>query len=98
MKWLLIIPIVIVALIVGLSIYLQPNSFVGCGATPIANTQCDEADAVVVVSGGDTEARTQAGIELYKNGWANALVFSGAAYDKTGPSNAAAMAQQAIAA
>ncbi len=94
-KWFFIIPGAIVALIIGLSIYLQPNDFMGCGKEPVANTACDKADAIVVVSGGDTAARTAAGINLYKEGWADYLVLSGAALDKSGPSNAAAMKLQA---
>jgi uncharacterized SAM-binding protein YcdF (DUF218 family) len=94
-KWLFIIPAFIAALIIGLSFYLQPNDFIGCSAQPTANTHCDKADAIVVVSGGDTEARTAAGITLYKDGWADYLVLSGAALDKSGPSNAAAMKLQA---
>ena len=95
MKWLFIIPTGLALLIVSLSIYLQPNDFLGCGKTPVAGTECDKANAVVVVSGGDTEARTAAGIELYKSGWADYLVLSGAALDKSGPSNAATMKLQA---
>jgi len=98
-KWLFIVPGVIVALILGISFYLQPNDFIGCGKQPIVgDTQCVKADAIVVVSGGDTVARTAEGIELFNNGWANSIVFSGAAKDKTGLSNAAAMRLQAIAA
>lgn len=95
MKWLIILPIFLAGLIVSLSVYLQPNQFLGCGPTPDQSDGCQEADAVVVVSGGDTQARTQAGIDLYKNGWTDTLVFSGAAQDKSGPSNAAAMKNQA---
>jgi len=95
MKWLFLIPALIVASIIGLSIYLQPNNFIGCGAQPAEGTDCDKADAIVVVSGGDTAARTAAGITLYKEGWADYLVLSGAALDTSGPSNAAAMKQQA---
>lgn len=95
MKWLFIVPIILVVFIVGTSIYLQPNSFMGCAEKPIAETQCDKADAIVVVSGGDTLARTSAGVKLYEAGWADHLVFSGAAQDKSGPSNAAAMRLQA---
>lgn len=98
MKWFIGIPVFLIVLIVGLSIFLQPNSFVGCEATPNATKGCAKGDAIVVVSGGDTEARTQAGIDLFKNGWATKLVLSGAAQDKSGPSNAAAMQAQAIAA
>src|SRR6218665_3282858 len=95
MKWLFLIPAFIVALIIGLSIYLQPNDFMSCGKQPVVNSDCDKADAIVVVSGGDTEARTAAGINLYKEGWADYLVLSGAALDKSGPSNAATMKSQA---
>lgn len=94
-KWLFIIPITLAALIVGLSLYLQPNSFLGCSDHPVADTECGVADAIVVVSGGNTAARTEAGIDLYKKGWADYLVLAGAAQDKTGLSNAAAMKLQA---
>lgn len=94
-KWLFILPVVAIALVITLSIYLQPNSFLGCSDKPVEGTSCDKADAIVVVSGGDTEARTAAGIALYQQGWADYLVLSGAALDKTGPSNAAAMKLQA---
>jgi len=97
MKWLFIVPGVLVALIIGISFYLQPNDFIGCGEKPeTASTKCVKADAIVVVSGGDTNARTDEGIKLFKNGWASEMVFSGAAQDKTGPSNAAAMRNRAI--
>lgn len=97
MKYLIIIPIVIVALIVSLSLYLQPNDFIGCDKKPAgAIGTCAAADAIVVVSGGDTNARTDAGIDLFMNGWAGTLIFSGAAQDKSGPSNAAVMKQRAI--
>lgn len=95
MKWLFVIPAVLVALIVGLSLYLQPNNFMTCNKQPVADTSCAAADAIVVVSGGDTKARTAAGIDLYQRGWADYLVLSGAALDKSGPSNAAAMRLQA---
>lgn len=96
-KWFILIPLLIAAIITGISFYLQPNSFIGCGDQPATvGTKCLKADAIVVVSGGDTSARTDEGIKLLKNGWANYIVFSGAAQDKTGPSNAAAMRLRAI--
>ncbi|MES2630476.1 MAG: YdcF family protein [Patescibacteria group bacterium] len=94
-KWLITIGVLIVVFIITLTIFLQPNSFVGCSTTPTTG-ECVKADAIVVVSGGDTQARTAAGIELYKNGWADTLILSGAAQDKSGPSNAEAMELQAI--
>ena len=95
MKWFIGIVTFLVAVILGITIYLQPNSFIGCGDAPNGEGHCRKANAIVVVSGGDTEARTQAGIKLYQNGWADCLIFSGAALDTSGPSNAAAMMQQA---
>lgn len=97
-KWPIIIILIVVGVIAGISFYLQPNDFIGCGDTPDAkSTKCVSADAIVVVSGGDTNARTDEGIRLFKNGWADSIVFSGAAQDKTGPSNASAMRKRAIA-
>ncbi len=96
MKYLLLIPLLVAGLIVGLSIFLQPNDLAGCQTQPITEGQCQPADAIIVVSGGDTDARTDAGIELYKNGWAPMMIFSGAAQDESGPSNAAAMKSHAI--
>jgi uncharacterized SAM-binding protein YcdF (DUF218 family) len=97
MRYLLLLLGIPIALIVGMSFYLQPNSYIGCGETPaLSSNECQTADAIVVVSGGDTGARTDEGIKLYQNGWADLLVMSGAAQDKTGPSNAAVMRQQAI--
>jgi len=95
MKWLIGIAVLFSAVVIGLSVYLQPNDFLGCTPKPIADTECDVADAIVVVSGGDTQARTTEGIKLYQQGWAPYLILSGAAQDKSGPSNAAAMKLQA---
>ncbi len=84
--------------ILGLGIYLQPNDFVFCPMTdkPTSRDGCRAVDAIVAVSGGDTAARTNHAITLYKNEWAPLLIFSGAAQDKTGPSNALAMRKIAI--
>lgn len=98
MKWLIGIPVLFAAIIIGMSFYLQPNSFIGCNTLPSDKAECAKADAIVVVSGGDTVARTEKGIQLFKDGWANTLIFSGAAQDKSGPSNAAAMKLQALSA
>jgi uncharacterized SAM-binding protein YcdF (DUF218 family) len=99
MKWLFIIPGIILLFIISISVYLQPNDFIGCSDKPsVGSGQCEKADAIVVVSGGDTNARTDEGIKLFENGWANSIVFSGAAQDKSGPSNATVMRERAIAA
>jgi uncharacterized SAM-binding protein YcdF (DUF218 family) len=57
-----------------------------------------KTDAIVAISGGDTQARTAAAVALYQDGWAPVLIFSGAAADPSGPSNARAMATAAEAA
>ena len=80
--------------IFGLSAYLSPNDLGKCQG--VDEGDCRKADAIVVVSGGDTNARTDEAIKLYKEGWAPLIVVSGAAADKTGPSNAKAMYQRAI--
>lgn len=50
-----------------------------------------QADAIIAISGGDTESRTLEAVRLYKEHYAPRLVFSGAALDPSGPSNAEAM-------
>lgn len=82
--------------IAGISAYLSPDGLDHCGEGPSSGVDCGKVDAIVAISGGDTSARTTGAIELYKNGWADLLVFSGAAQDKTGPSNAEAMKRQAL--
>ncbi|MFY9227983.1 MAG: YdcF family protein [Candidatus Microsaccharimonas sp.] len=95
--WLIIIPLLIIGFITAVSFYLQPNDFIGCADKPqIDAVGCKKADAIVVVSGGDTQARTDEAIRLFNDGWAGALVLSGAAQDKTGLSNAAAMRVRAL--
>ena len=67
----------------GLGFFLSPQS------NPI------KADAIVVVSGGQTTTRAEKGIELYNKRLADNIIFSGAALDD-GPSNANAMREQAL--
>jgi uncharacterized SAM-binding protein YcdF (DUF218 family) len=90
--------IIVIATIVGISIYLAPDDLRQCGARPSAKDGCQQADVIVAVSGGDTTARAREAIALYQNGWASRLAFSGAAQDKTGPSNAEVMRREARAA
>lgn len=82
--------------VTGISAYLAPDGLDHCGQKPSNNADCSKVDAIVAISGGDTTARTAGAIDLYKNGWADLLVFSGAAQDKSGPSNAEAMKRQAL--
>jgi len=67
----------------GLGFYLSPQD------------NLSKADAIVVISGGQTTTRAEEGIKLYQEGLAPKLILSGAALDD-GPSNAAAMRYQAI--
>lgn len=57
----------------------------------------EKADAIVAVSGGDTEARTRKAVALHQQGYAPLLVFSGAARDPRSPSNAQVMKELALA-
>ncbi|MDK2899217.1 MAG: hypothetical protein PWQ10_404 [Patescibacteria group bacterium] len=95
-KHLIIYGILAVAIVLGLGFYLGPDDLRNCGKSPSTTINCQTVDAVVAISGGDTKARTNEAIALYKNGWTNILIFSGAAQDKSGPSNAAAMKTIAI--
>ena len=83
-------------LVAGISAYLGPNDLKSCGDKPSETRGCERADAIVAVSGGDTLARADEAIALYKSGWAPLIIFSGAAADKSGPSNAEVMQQHAV--
>lgn len=95
MKTIIALLVALFVIILGLSIYLAPNDLVSCSEAPSGVKPCHEADAIVAVSGGDTSARVDEAVRLYKNGWAPKLIFSGAARDKSGPSNAEAMRRTA---
>lgn len=98
MKTLIGLVVAFLVLVFAIGMYLSPNDLSGCGERPNGTSPCEQADAIVAVSGGDTNARTAEAVRLYKAGWADKLIFSGAALDKSGPSNAAAMSRQAEAA
>ena len=82
--------------ILGIGTYLSPDGMKNCGEYPSTEGDCLRADAIVVISGGDTRARTAGGIDLYNHLWGGKLILSGAAADKSGPSNAEAMKVQAM--
>ena len=67
----------------------------GAGWLIAPSDDLDKADAIVVVSGGDTNQRVDEGVALWKAGWAPKLTFAGAAAD-AGVSNAAVMRQRAV--
>ena len=87
-RWLIttaaVATLVVVLLVFAVPAYLGPES-------PL-----QDANAIVAISGGDTTARTDEAISLYKEGWAPAIIFSGAAKDLSSPSNATVMANEAI--
>jgi uncharacterized SAM-binding protein YcdF (DUF218 family) len=56
----------------------------------------EKSDAVVAISGGETVSRASEAIKLYEEGWAKKIIFSGAALDPNGPSNALAMKRVAL--
>lgn len=58
--------------------------------------ECGKADAIVAISGGDTTARANKAVQLYFAGYADKIVFSGAAADPKSPSNAKSMAKFAM--
>ncbi len=80
---LFVILLIIVGGLIGIGYYLSPQS-------PL-----QKADAIVAISGGETQERALEAIKLYQQGWAPVIIFSGAAADSSGPSNANAMANQA---
>ncbi len=88
--------VMVAVVVTGISAFLGPDGLKDCGDYPTTQTDCQSTDAIVAISGGDTAARTAEAIALYKRQWAPLLVFSGAAADKAGPSNAEAMKRQAL--
>ena len=98
MRYLLLLALGLMAFIISvISVYLGPDDLKKC-EKPEAVGTCSRVDAIVAVSGGDTAARADEAIKLYLDGWAPTLIFSGAAADSSGPSNAQAMERRAIAA
>ena len=78
--------------VVAINAIIIENDMAGCGEVNSGDRNlCGPADVIVAVSGGDTTARTKKAIQLYQAGYANKVVFSGAAADTTSISNAEAM-------
>ncbi|MSU76195.1 YdcF family protein [Patescibacteria group bacterium] len=84
------------AVLIGVVAALIVTVILGLGWFVAPQDKLEKADAIVVVSGGDTVRRTEEGVRLWKDDWAPLLVFSGAAADR-GTSNAAVMRNRAIA-
>jgi uncharacterized SAM-binding protein YcdF (DUF218 family) len=78
------VALTVTVVIVGVGFFLSPQD------------QLQPADVIVAVSGGETQQRTREAVRLYQHGYAPKLLFSGAAADKNGPSNAAVMRSLAL--
>lgn len=85
--------------VVATTIYLAPNDIAKCKTPGVysdsSQTTCQKVDTVVAISGGNTSQRTNHAVKLFKAGWADKLIFSGAAADTSSPSNANVMKSQA---
>ena len=79
-----VIAVAVIGIIFSIGFFLSPQD------------KLQHADLIVAISGGETSQRTQEAVRLYKEGYAPKLLFSGAAADHSGPSNAAAMEEQAL--
>ncbi len=93
---LLVVIGLLVMAIVLVSVYLTPDDLKQCSDVSNVDSSCMKADAIVVISGGNTATRTDEAIRLYNAGWADTLIVSGAAADTSGPSNAEVMKLQAV--
>lgn len=93
-----VILVLAAVLVLGVGAYLAPDDLADCPKVDAETigVNCSKAGAIVVISGGDTIARTDEAIKLYNEGWAPVIIFSGAAADKNGPSNAEVMRSHAI--
>lgn len=81
--FLAILAAVVIALPLFIGWYLSPQDVL------------ERSDAIVVVSGGDNNSRIQKAVELYKEDWAETILFSGAAAEGD-VSNALAMKRIAV--
>lgn len=82
-------------IVIGLAAFIMLLVIINAYLVPRDSLQ--SVDAVVAVSGGDTQERAQAAVALYLDGWADTIIFSGAAADPDSPSNAEIMQRYAVA-
>ncbi len=86
----------VIAITALILVGLAAATFFGIGYYLSPQDHLAKADAIVAISGGETAARTTEAVRLYQAGWAPIVIFSGAAADPHGPSNAKAMAASAL--
>ena len=94
--WALVIGIVFMGSMYGISTFLSSDDLALCGDHPSSEENCQKADAVVAISGGNTVARANSAIDLYEKAWANKIIFSGATADPNTKSNAETMKELAL--
>ncbi|RJO62082.1 YdcF family protein [candidate division WS5 bacterium] len=82
-KLAIVLVVLAAVLLLGASLYLSPQD------------KLEHADAITVISGGDTDARINEGVALYMDGFSDRIIFSGAAAEGE-VSNASAMKNIAI--
>lgn len=92
MKRLLVLLVGMITLLVGgVAVVLY-----GIGWFLSPQNPLQKSDAIVAISGGETESRALEAVKLYKEGWAPTIIFSGAASDPASPSNALTMKRLAV--
>lgn len=82
-----------IAIIIAILIVIITPLAIGFYLSP--KDQLEKADAIVVISGGETDARVSEGVSLYNQKYAPKIIFSGAAREGD-VSNALAMKRIAI--
>jgi uncharacterized SAM-binding protein YcdF (DUF218 family) len=87
--------VIVLGVILGLILVVAVIAFFGVGFYLSPQSRLTKSDEIVAISGGDTQERTAEAVRLYRAGWAPHIIFSGAALDPNGPSNARAMANDA---
>ncbi len=75
--------LIVAGFIIGTGFYLSPQD------------KLVKTDAIVVISGGETDLRVKEGVKLFQESWAPLIIMSGAARD-AGESNAEAMKRLAV--
>ncbi|MDO4870828.1 MAG: YdcF family protein [Candidatus Saccharibacteria bacterium] len=87
-----LVVVLIVSLVgFGLDRLLDVNDYRQCDLNNTSLKTCHAADAVIVISGGDTSARTRHAIKIVKKELASVLIVSGASQQSGVPSNAEEM-------
>ncbi|TMC32647.1 MAG: YdcF family protein [Chloroflexi bacterium] len=87
----------LVGVLVGvvLSIATGVGMFLALGSWLATEDPLAKSDAIVAISG-DTGARTDTAVRLWKDGWAPVIIFSGAAIDPESVSSAEIMRREAV--